>query len=231
MFEVAESCVNANVLVGFVIAISVSNNGQIWRVGNPQVVTVPRDSLHAVETFSERLAALCFSVPVVINQDVDTISRRFRRRTAPLRTLTNAKASVSVKSHHTWIANHWLLSNHVDHKTIRHDGQLVVSRQLDVCRKNHGQKNETHSHHWFLLSLATDMPSINCGCTDTVTDGASGCPSRHINCSTACRPICSAQMSIVVTSGYSPVSSGNSLLHEIRLTSRPICNPRFEKAR
>ena len=140
VLKISKVCVKTGVPVGNIIAVKVSNNGQIWRVGDPQVATMPRHSLDAVKTRRKDVTLVIDTVVVAVGENVHTVTRRLRPGTPVLRAHPNAHPAMSVKDHRTRIANQRFSGNQRDPEPIWNSGHIFAA-------EDNGRNHHRHQQH------------------------------------------------------------------------------------
>ena len=185
VLQVSKTGIDANVLVGFVVTVSVADDRQVGSIGYPQVTAFPGQPLNRIEAFGKCLAPVRDPITIVINKDVDTVTGSVRKRSPPLLSLTNKDASQPVECHHAGIPDHRLLRYDINNKTVGNDRQVFFRSDCHGAAEESNQECRHQPHRVPLNSRATDIPSSSHGWSETDTGGDSGWSSRQIICSTA----------------------------------------------
>gem|GEM_PF-5245915 len=138
MFEIAEIGIEADVFVGLVVAVGVADDGQVGRVGDPQVVAAPSQSLDRVQAGGEAHPIIGKPVTVAVEQDPHRVARRVRLRLAVLRAHADAQPAVFVEGDRAGVAHQ---------RFAREQGHLHVGGDEREVLVRGGWPQETEDRH------------------------------------------------------------------------------------
>ncbi len=130
MFQITQIGVNLDVLISLVIAVEITNDGKIGGVGDPQVVTVPCQSLDGVESGGELFGRIRLAVAIGIEKQHDAIARSVRFRIAILRPHADEQSSPLVKRHRARLPDQWFAGKQRDFELRWDFGQRLQIRRL-----------------------------------------------------------------------------------------------------
>ena len=142
VLEIAQVAVDANVLISDVVAIEIPYHGELRGIGHPQLTATPGETLDGVETRCEALAAIGFTIRILIEQDPDRVPRGVRFRTPVLGPHADTGTPPRIKGDGAGITNQRLPGKELHLDIAGRDG-VVIRRRGETrypCRKGDGEK-------------------------------------------------------------------------------------------
>ena len=126
MLEVPKVGVEPDVLVGLVVAVEVAHDGEVGRIGHPEVATAPCEPLDGVEARREDLGRVGLAVAVGVEHEHDGVAGGLGLGIAVLRPHADAEAAPGVEGHRARLADERFAGKERDDKPRRHGGQRVA---------------------------------------------------------------------------------------------------------
>ena len=145
MLEIPQVGIDPDVFVSHVVAVCISNTGQIRCVGDPEPVSLPGEALDGIESSSELLPGIGDAIIVRVLKDPDRVGRRIRSRRTILGSHAYARTSPRVKGEGTGISYDRLLGEEGDLEVFRDDGEILrygtkVAHDAEGGGKGNGER-------------------------------------------------------------------------------------------
>ena len=129
VFEISQISEDADVFVGNIIAIGITNAGKVGSVGNPQPVALPGQALNGIESRRELMALLGLPVGVFVRDDPNRVGLGIGFWGAILGAHSDAESSFGIKSDGAGISDDGFASEERDLKVFGNDGEIFLGQK------------------------------------------------------------------------------------------------------
>ena len=129
VLKISQISEDADIFVGQVITISITNAGKVGSVGNPQPVALPGQALNGIESRRELMALLGLPVGVFVRDNPNRVGPGVGLWGAILGAHANVESSFGIESDGAGISDDGIAGEERDLKVLGGDGKIVLSQK------------------------------------------------------------------------------------------------------
>jgi hypothetical protein len=126
VLEVSQVGIDPDVLIGDVVSIEIADYRQVRGIGDPEVASMPSQTLDGVKPAREGLDPVCLTIPIVVEDQHYGVAGGLRLGVSILRPHSHAQTAAPIEGHGARLPHQRLLREKGNVKPRRHDRERLA---------------------------------------------------------------------------------------------------------